>query len=128
MERSRDAGLLFIRVAFGLLVAIHGLGKLPHFQELVHLHGDTVAALMVAGELGGGVGIALGLLTRVAGLGMAVAMWITAFHLELSAAHHVGTPAGVPFEFPFLLGAFGFGFFLIGSGQYSIDAKLFNAK
>jgi uncharacterized membrane protein YphA (DoxX/SURF4 family) len=84
----------------------------------------------VAGELGGGLGLATGLLTRLAGAGMAAVMWFVAFKIQ-GVLHHlnqIGTGDGTKWEYPLLAGLVGFAFLVMGAGDYSLDAKLFPSK
>lgn len=88
MHKDRgDIGLLILRVSFGLALALtHGLGKLPpsaRFIAGVEEMGFPLPALFAwaAGfaEFGGGILLALGLLTRPAALLIAVNMFVAVF-------------------------------------------------
>jgi putative oxidoreductase len=126
MEKSRDTGLLLIRLGFGIIMAMHGWGKVADFPNFAHKNGGTVlAACAVAGEFGGGLGLAVGFLTRIAGLGLAAVMWYIAFHIQHAHISQVGTGGGSAFEYPFLIGVVGLAFFFTGAGAYSLDARVF---
>ncbi|HLL52242.1 MAG TPA: DoxX family membrane protein [Myxococcaceae bacterium] len=125
MPSSTAVGLLLFRVFFGLVIASHGLVKLGDFSGFAARSGGTLLALCaVAGELGGGLGLATGLLTRVAGAGVAAVMFFIAFTVQLANASALGTGKGTAFEYPFLLGMFGVAFVVMGAGPYSLDAVI----
>jgi putative oxidoreductase len=94
-ERTRDAGLLLLRVGFGLTMALHhGWGKASEFlagsasfPDPLGLGARPSLGLAALGELAG-VAVALGLATRPAA-GLAAFTMAVAFFV-----HHAGDPLG----------------------------------
>lgn len=123
--RSTDVGLLIFRVYAGLTLALsHGIGKVPPSEGFIERVGgmgmpapELVAWVAAFAELGGGILLAMGLLTRPVGLVVAVH-----FAIVVLVAH-----AGDPFgrrELPifFLMSALLLAF--SGAGRYSVDALI----
>ena len=124
-SRPVDVGLLLLRLGFGLALAFgHGLGKLPPSQGFI----DTTAGLgfplptlfaWAAGlsEFVGGLLLALGLLTRPAGLFVAVTLGVAAF------VQHAGDPFGDR-ELALAYFVVGLAFAVMGAGRYALDAAI----
>ena len=128
MSKPFYVGLLLIRITFGLVLAAHGAMKIPMFSEVAARNGGSImAACAILGELGGGLGIAVGLLTRFAGLGLTAVMWYVAFHIQIDKAALIGTGPGTQFEYPFLVGVIGIALFITGPGAYALDSIVFGA-
>jgi len=75
-SRTAVAGLTLARVIMGVILVVHGFQKLTGFAEwLGHVQSLALplphvsAWLAVAGELLGGAGLIVGLLTRLAAFG-----------------------------------------------------------
>lgn len=118
-------GLLLIRLAAGLLLAVHGAQKLLAFASFAPTVGGTLpAACAVAGELLGGLGLCVGLWTRLAGLGAAVVMGVVAFRVQLAHLPELGAGPGTQFEYPFLLCMVATAFVIMGAGPLSLDARI----
>lgn len=83
----RDAGLLILRLFFGLALALaHGLGKVPPSDRFIAGAAEMgfplpsfFAWASAAAEFGGGLLLAAGLLTRPAALLIAINMVVAAF-------------------------------------------------
>ncbi len=120
---TADAGLLLLRVVFGLTLAFgHGLAKLPPpaaFVEGVGAMGfplpGAFAWAAALAEFGGGLLLALGLLTRPAAALVAVTLLVAAF---VSGA---GQPFGER-ELALLYLAAALALLLTGSGRFGLDA------
>ncbi|MDX1531293.1 MAG: DoxX family protein [Rhodothermales bacterium] len=120
-----DAGLLVLRLLAGLALAFaHGLGKIPPSEQFVGMVGGLGFPLpglfaWAAGlaEFGGGLLLAVGLLTRPAALVVAINMAV-AFFLA-----HADDPFGQA-EKAYLFGAVALLFLLAGAGRYSVDAVI----
>ena len=124
-DAPADLGLVVLRVVSGLSLALgHGLGKVPPSDGFVGMVGGMgfpapglFAWGATAAELGGGLLLALGLLTQPAGLLIAVNM------LVVTLLAHAGDPFGDR-ELGLLYGVIALAFAVIGSGRYSLDAAL----
>src|SRR5215204_6482472 len=122
---KRDLGLLLLRLGAGVTLMAHGYPKLfggpESFAQALAQMGipEPQVAAVLAGlaEFGGGLGLALGLGTRPAGLLAAANMAV--------AARKAHWPQGFygqgGYEFPVLLGVVGAALTLTGPGAISID-------
>jgi putative oxidoreductase len=127
-------GLFILRVIAGLTISAHGAQKLlgwfegsgfsgtVKMQERMGLKPAWVwACLAIVGELGGGLSLALGLLTPLGAAGMIGAMF-----MAISKAHwkngFFNSKRGL--EYPLLLLSTALAIGLIGPGGYSLDALL----
>ncbi len=121
--KSTDVGLLIFRVFAGLaLLVFHGIGKLPpgpRFVGVVSGIGMPAPELFAWGatlaEIGGASLLALGLLARPVGFGLAVY-----FSFVVLLAHAGDPPAQR--ELPMLFLFVGVLTMLAGAGRYSVDA------
>jgi putative oxidoreductase len=126
-----DFGLLVLRVVIGLILMGHGVQKLFGWFHGPGLKGFSAgtrrmglrpalfwAAVAALGEFGGGLLLALGLLTPLGALGMMGAMFvaITRVHLPKGFWNSKG---GI--EFPLSLWTVGFALGLTGPGSFSLD-------
>ena len=129
-----DAGLLVARTVFGLVMAAHGSQKLfgwfggyglagtgGFFESLGFRPGRFFAALAGAGELFGGLLMALGFLGPV---GPALVLSVMIVAAATVHWHHglFATSNGI--EVPLLYGAAATALALTGPGQYSVDGLL----
>jgi putative oxidoreductase len=124
-SRATDLGLLFLRVFSGLALALaHGWGKIPPSQGFVGMIGGmgmpapmVFAWLAALAEFGGGLLIALGLLTRPASF-LVVGHFVFVVFLA-----HAGDAFGDR-ELPLFFLVSALLFLLAGAGRYSVDAAL----
>lgn len=122
-SRAADLGLLILRVFAGLSLALaHGWDKVPPSGGWISRVGEMglpapelFAWLSGFAELGGGLLLALGLLTRPAAL-LVVLNMATAVLLG-----HAGDPFGAR-EKALLFGVVALMYLLAGAGRYSLDA------
>ena len=129
-----DTGLLIIRLAIGLYLTGHGLQKLfgwfgghglagtgGFFESLGYRPGRRNAALAGLAETGGGLLLALGLLTPL-GAAIAVGVMVNA----MGAVHWRNglwvTDGGI--EYPFVVAAVAAGVAFTGAGAFSLDNAL----
>jgi putative oxidoreductase len=123
--RPTDLGLLVLRLYAGLALALaHGWGKVPPSQGFAGMVGgmgfpapELFAWLAAFAEFGGGLLLALGLLTRPAAL-----LVVVHFTIVVLLAH-----AGDPFgdrELPLFFWTSALVLLLAGPGRYSADAAL----
>ena len=127
--RQIDVGLLILRVVAGVVFAAHGAQKVFVYGfdgvsagfagmgvPLAGLAGPAVAL----GELFGGIALVAGLLTRVAGAGLAVIMLGAVLIAHLAAGFFL--PNG--YEFALVLFAAATALAATGAGRWSLDAML----
>ncbi len=126
-EKLRPVSLLLIRLAVGAIFIAYGYEKYQRGfaavgQSMVHLKLPAFFGyIAIVMELGGGIFLILGLLTRVIGLLMAVEMVVAIF------AAHMGNGilAIHSYQFELALGAAALALGTFGAGPISLDAMLF---
>ena len=127
---SVSAGLLLVRIVVGAAFVLHGWPKVQNpFGWMAGMENAPPGVLQAAGafaEVGGGILLAAGLLTRVAAVFLAATM--------VAGVALVHFPKGDPFVAPgkpsWELAAVYFAISLLilvtGPGRYSLDAALFD--
>lgn len=123
--RTTDLGLLVLRLVGGLSLALaHGIGKMPPsagFIANVERMGFPLPVLFAWGaslaEFGGGLLLAIGLLTRPA------AALVAANFVFIALVAHAGDPFGDR-EQAILFLMVGVTLLLTGPGRYSADAAI----
>ncbi|MFQ5797715.1 MAG: DoxX family protein [Bacteroidota bacterium] len=131
---SHSAALLVLRLVLGVVFFAHGAQKVLGWFGGYGLAGTTqffqatfgipplLAYLSHFTEFLGGIAIILGLLTRVFALGLTINM------LVAMTVAHIGNGffnSGGGIEFPLALLGVALYLFLVGGGEYSLDAKIF---
>lgn len=130
-KRADDVTITALRGAVGMIMAVHGAmkvmdipGTIQGFTQLGIPYPHYAVYFAIAGELLGGIGLFVGLLTRVAALGtlssMAVAIGYAHFGHGLLAKNG-------GWEYPLVLGLASLFFITHGAGPASLDA-LFSRK
>lgn len=125
LSYAANAGLTLLRIFTGIAIAFaHGIGKLPPSEGLIGRTAEmgfpapTFFAWAAAlSEFGGGILLALGLLTRVSSFFIAVTMLVALVGVHGSDPFNVQEKA---FLFLFIALAFLFK----GSGDWSLDSFL----
>jgi putative oxidoreductase len=125
-------GLLIIRVVAGLTLAAHGAQKLFGWFGGAGFAGTIAmqqkmgfrppllwAVLVILGELGGGLSLALGFLTPLGAAGMLGAMLMAIIKVHWSKGFF-SSKGG--FEFPLALLAIAIGVGVAGPGRYALDS------
>ena len=128
-RNQADLGLAVLRVIAGLVFAVHGGLKLFVYGfegvtgaftqlgiPLAAVAGPSVALL----EFFGGIALIVGLLTRFAGLGLAINMLGAILFVHAKAGFFL--PNG--YEFVLTLFAAAATFAIAGAGRYSVDALI----
>lgn len=124
-----DAALTILRVATGVIFAAHGAQKLfvyglagvsGAFAQMGIPMAGIAGPLTGLVEFFGGLALIVGLLTRLAGFGLAVTMVGAIGFAHLSAGFFA--PNG--FEFPLALLASSAALAVAGAGRWSLDALI----
>ena len=126
---QQQLGIAIIRIVTGIIFAVHGSQKLFVYGfvgvtgafakmgvPLPGLMGPFIALL----EFFGGLALIIGLLTRIAALGLAFNMLGAILLVHLAAGFFL--PAG--YEYPLTLFATSLGLVLAGPGSLSVDASI----
>ena len=129
VERRHDFALLVLRVVVGIIFMIHGGQKLFVFglggvssafgQMGIPMPGVT-GPLVAIVEFFGGVALVIGLLTRLAALGIAIDMLGAILFVHLAGGFF--NPKG--YEFPLMLCAVAVALMIGGAGRWSADAAI----
>jgi putative oxidoreductase len=127
LNSFQPLGLLFLRIALGVIFFTHGYPKLAHanpaMQAMFVQHGLPAQFVYVAGvlETFGGLLLLLGLFTRAAALLLAIEMCVA-----IAKVHIVhGIMVVHDYEFPLALAAACFALATVGAGAASLDHLLF---
>lgn len=128
-----DAGLALLRVIIGVVFMVHGGQKLfvfgldgvaGGFAQMGVPMAGLIGPLVAGGEFLGGLALISGLLTRLAGVGLAIIMLGAIFTAHLPAGFFL--PNG--YEFVLTLFAASATLALTGPGRYSLDRLLAQRK
>ncbi len=129
MTTARSSGLLVVRLLAGMLLLVHGIPLLGHpaaFIQSVAALGVPLPAitgsLEIAGEIGLGLALLIGLLSRTAGVLVAVMMGLT--WVIVHAPDGLLVKNGLSGESAVVLFFTGVAIALLGSGGYSVDTLL----
>lgn len=130
--RAHDAGLLVLRLVVGLTMAAHGSQKLfgwfggdglagtgAFFKSAGYPAGKAMAVVAGLCETLGGLGLAVGLLTPLAGAAV-VGTMINAFAVKSGGGFFA--PQGFEYDLMLLLSAAGLT--LTGPGRFAVDRAL----
>ena len=139
LATSNDFALTLIRVVLGVVFFAHGSqkmlgwfggygfsGTMNFFENDMHVPA-AFAFLAIAAEFFGGIGLLLGLLTRVAAFGITVNMLVAIFMVHLPNGFFMnwtGQQKGEGIEYHLLVLAVTFALMMRGAGSLSADALL----
>ncbi len=128
-DKMRDVAPLVLRVATGIIFAMHGWDKLQkgvpaladYLSGLGFLSPDLFAVLLIAAELGGGIMLILGLYTH----------WVAKVLVFVSVVAFVSVHmkngfflAAGGYEYIVLLFAASFSIMITGPGKWSLDKQM----
>ena len=125
-QRQLGVGLLILRLALGLVFIVHGGQKLfmmgmggtaGMLRQMGVPGASLLGPLLAIVEPLAGVALVIGLLTRVAGLSVAIDM--LGAILLFNRFHGFFVPMGI--EFPMMLCASGLALAALGAGPFSVD-------
>ena len=129
-----NAGILIVRVFFGLAIAAHGAQKLfgwfggygikrtgGFFETIGFRPGAVFAAAAGSSEMGGGLLLTLGLLTPFGAAAVLSAMLVAMVSVHLRNGFFA---AGNGIEMPFLYAIAALGIAFTGGGAISLDTLL----
>jgi putative oxidoreductase len=129
IRTNTDLGLAVLRVITGAIFVAHGAQKLfvygldgvaGGFAQMGVPFPAIVGPLVGVVELFGGLALIMGLLARLAGVGLSINMLGAFLIVHLPAGFFL--PSG--YEFVMMLGASAAAITLTGAGRYSIDALI----
>jgi len=138
MGTNDDVTLTMLRLVLGVVFFAHGAQKLLGWFGGYGFHGTVgffehlgmpapVAFLIICTEFFGGLGLIVGLLTRIAALGIGVEMIGAIFMVHLTNGFFMnwyGTQKGEGFEYHLLAIAIAAVLLLRGAGKFSADGAL----
>lgn len=137
MQTEEDAGMLLVRLALGVVMFPHGAQKLlgwfgghgyaATMQGLGQMLPAAIVFLVIVIEFFGALGLILGLLGRVAALGVLAVMLgavFTIHHAHGFFMNWSGQQAGEGYEYHILAGAMALAILIKGSGSLSVDRAM----
>jgi putative oxidoreductase len=138
MGTGNDVALTILRVVLGVVFFAHGAQKMLGWFGGFGFHGTigaftqmgmpaALAFLIICTEFFGGLGLIVGLLTRIASLGVAGLMIGAIFMVHMQNGffmNWMGTQKGEGFEFHLLALAMAAALLLRGAGAFSLDRTL----
>ena len=138
MGTNNDVALTMLRVVLGVVFFAHGAQKMLGWFGGYGFHGTmgaftqmgmpaALAFLIICTEFFGGLGLIVGLLTRIAALGVGGLMVGAIFMVHLANGffmNWMGTQKGEGFEYHLLALAMAGALLLRGAGAFSLDRTL----
>ncbi len=125
LDRLQPLALLVMRVVLGVIFIAHGWQKVFSMQGVEKMVSGIgapwwMAYVVTAAELGGGILVLLGLLTRLGALAICIDMGVAI--AKVHWAHGLKGPQG--FEFPLACAALAFALIFFGAGPIALDPVL----
>jgi putative oxidoreductase len=123
LDRLQPLALLVMRVALGAIMIAHGsqklFGGIGKFEGMLSGMGVPwyMAYVVTAAELGGGILVLVGLLTRLGALAIFCDMAVAIAKVHFK--NGIQGPGG--YEFPLACAALAFSLIFLGAGPISLD-------
>lgn len=124
--------LLILRIVFGTAMALHGWGKI---QSPFNWMGPDAAVpgflqgLAALSEFGGGIAVAIGLVTVLASLGMVCTMLVAVgLHAVVMGDPFLTRPGGGSYELAAIYLCISLFLMTSGPGKHSLDRMFFGVK
>jgi putative oxidoreductase len=115
----------------GTAFVFHGWPKIQHPFDWMGAEASVPAVLQVlaaVAEFGGGMALIVGLLTRLASLGILATMAVAIGMVHLPGGDpFIGKPGGHSYELAAVYLACAIVFLILGPGRYSLDGLLFRS-
>lgn len=118
LQKNKDWSLLLLRVVVAAIFLSHGYAKWSAFDGTL-----TVMNILAIAEPLGGIAVLAGLLTRWAGLGLAIIM-LGAMQMKIGNVGIAGFAGNGGWEFDAIIFAGCVMIMTMGAGKYSLDAKM----
>ncbi|MDQ6628961.1 MAG: DoxX family protein [Pseudomonadota bacterium] len=126
---AADAGRLILRLVIGLLILLHGIGKLPGppqmIAEALARRGlpEALAYAVYLGEIVAPVLLIVGIWTRLAALVVVVNMIVAVLLVHLPQLLSMGPHGGYALELQAMYLFAAVAVALLGAGRYSIGGR-----
>jgi putative oxidoreductase len=130
LDRLQPLALLVLRLALGAVMIGHGYSKvfggMSHHVQMVHNLGmpGWLAYFSATAEFLGGIAVVVGLLTRLAALGILINMAVAIGKVHWKN----GFMGNGGYQFPLALAAIAFALIFFGAGPIALDAIRGGAK
>jgi putative oxidoreductase len=137
MQTEEDVGMLLVRLALGIVIFPHGAQKLlgwfggqgfsATMQGMGQMLPSAIVFLVIVIEFFGSLGLIVGLLGRVAALGVLAVMLGAMFTVHLPNGFFMnwsGQQAGEGYEYHILAAGMALAILIRGSGSLSVDRAL----
>lgn len=126
-----SVGLLILRLVMGTAFILHGWPKIQNPTDWMNPPGSVppvFQALAAVAEFGGGIALILGLLTRVAAVGLTITMAVAILTVHLPLKHAFVDTSGPSWELAGIYLACSILLLLAGPGRISLDAAFFGPR
>lgn len=128
---NENLAMLLIRIPLGLDTFVHGYQKITNIPGIMcYFDGLGVSHLLawlaIIAEFFGGIGLMIGLFSRIAAFGVTITMVVAIFERHLRYGYLVNWHDGLPFgtegyDFHTLAIGMGLAVMLAGARSYSLD-------